>query len=106
LYLAGRIEQSVPYLERTRAALPGSPDLAYVLGMALIKTGQAARARDVWAAAFDVKADSAAAHLLTAQMMVRAELDEAAEAELKAALAKRPHPPHAPLLLGQPPPFP
>ena len=101
LYLAGRIEQSVPYLERTRIALPGNPDLAYVLGMALVKTGQPAKARGVWASAFGVTPDSAAAHLLTAQMMVRAELDEAAEAELKQALAKEPNLPHANFLLGQ-----
>jgi len=101
LYLAGRIEQSIPYLERTRAALPTNPDLAYVLGMALVKTGQAPKARDVWAAAFGVKPESAAAHLLTAQMMVRAELDEAAEAELKLALAKEPDLPHVHFLLGQ-----
>jgi tetratricopeptide (TPR) repeat protein len=101
LYLAGRIEQSVPYLERTRAALPDNPDLAYVLGMAFIKTGQAAKARDVWSSAFGVKPGSAASHLVTAQMMVRAELDEAAEAELKQALAKEPTLPHAHFLLGQ-----
>jgi tetratricopeptide (TPR) repeat protein len=101
LYLAGRIEASVPYLERTRLALPANPDLAYVLGMALVKTGQTARARDVWASAFGVKPGSAASHLLTAQMMVRAELDDAAEAELKQALAKQPDLPHAHFLLGQ-----
>lgn len=101
LYLAGRIEPSIPYLERTRAALPGNADLAYVLGMALVKTGQAAKARAVWADAFGVGADSAAAHLLTGQMMVRAELDDAAEAELKQALAKDPRLPHANFLLGQ-----
>ena len=101
LYLAGRIEPSVPYLERTRAAAPGNADLAYVLGMALVKTGQAAKARVVWAEAFGVGADTAAAHLLTAQMMVRAELDDAAEAELKQALAKDPRLPHAHFLLGQ-----
>jgi cytochrome c-type biogenesis protein CcmH/NrfG len=87
LYLAGRIEPSIPYLERTRAALPGNLDLAYVLGMALVKTGQAGRARAVWADAFGVGPESAAAHLLTGQMMVRAELDDAAEAELKQALS-------------------
>jgi tetratricopeptide (TPR) repeat protein len=101
LYLAGRIEQAVPHLERTRAALPANADIAYVLGMALVKTGQQAKARAVWADAFGVAADSAAAHLLTAQMMIRAELDEAAEAELKAALAKDPALPRAHFLLGQ-----
>jgi tetratricopeptide (TPR) repeat protein len=101
LYLAGRIESSIPYLERTRASLPGNADLAYVLGMALVKTGQAAKARSVWADAFGVPADSASAHLLTGQMMVRAELDDAAESELKLALAKDPRLPHAHFLLGQ-----
>lgn len=101
LYLAGRIADAVPHLERTRAALPGNADIAYVLGMAFVKTGQPARARLVWSDAFSVKADTAAAHLLTAQMMIRAELDEPAEAELKLALAKEPALPRAHFLLGQ-----
>ena len=92
---------AVPHLERTRAALPGNTDIAYVLGMALVKTGQPAKARAVWSEAFAVKPDTAAAHLLTAQMMVRAELDEPAEAELKQALAKEPALPRAHFLLGQ-----
>jgi tetratricopeptide (TPR) repeat protein len=55
----------------------------------------------VWAAAFGVGPDTAAARVLTAQMMVRAELDEMAEAELKQALARDPRIPHANFLLGQ-----
>jgi cytochrome c-type biogenesis protein CcmH/NrfG len=100
-YLAGRIADSIPHLEETRAALPDNPELAYVLGMAYIQTRQPARARDTWARAFKVAPDSAAAHLVTAQMMVRAELDEMAEAELKAALGKDPRLPRVHFLLGQ-----
>jgi tetratricopeptide (TPR) repeat protein len=101
LYLAGRIAPAIPYLEKTRLITPDHPDLAYVLGMAYLQTGAPAKAREVWAHAFGVKADTAAAFLLNAQMMVRAGLDEAAEAELKQALVKEPRLPHAHFLLGQ-----
>ena len=85
--------EAIPYLEQTRAALPGQPDLAYVLGMALRPDGPGGQgARRPGRAPSRVAPDSAAAHLLTAQMMVRAELDEVAEAELKQALAKEPAP--------------
>lgn len=100
-YLAGRIGDAIPYLEQTRAFAPGNTELAYALGMAYIQTRQPARARETWSAAFGVGADTAAAHVLNAQMMVRAELDEMAEAELKLALAKDPRLPHANFLLGQ-----
>ena len=69
--------------------------------MAYVQTGQPAKARESWARAFRVAPDSAAGHLLTAQMMMRVGLDEMAEAELKQALAKDPRLPHAHLLLGQ-----
>jgi tetratricopeptide (TPR) repeat protein len=100
-YLAGRIAEAIPYLEQTRAWAGGNPELSYVLGMAYVQTRQADKARDTWARSFGVAPASAAAHLLAAQMMVRAELDELAEAELKQALALDPRLPRANLLLGQ-----
>jgi tetratricopeptide (TPR) repeat protein len=100
-YLAGRIADAVPYLEQTRAFAPENTELAYALGMAYIQTRQPEKARGIWSAAFGVDAASPAAHVLNAQMMVRAELDEMAEAELKLALTKDPRLPHANFLLGQ-----
>ena len=100
-YLAGHLVEAIPFLEQTRAFAPDSSDLAYILGMAYIQTRQSDRARETWARAFHVPADSAAAHLLAAQMMVRAEMEDMAQAELTAALKKDPRLPQANLLLGQ-----
>jgi tetratricopeptide (TPR) repeat protein len=100
-YLAGQIQEAIPLLEQTREWAGGSAELTQVLGMAYVQTLQRDQARRLWADAFGVAPDSAAAHLLTAQMMVRAQLDELAEAELKGALAKDPRLPHANFLLGQ-----
>ena len=100
-YLAGRIAEAVPYLEQTRQWAEDNPELSYVLGMAYVQTRQADKARAMWARSFGVPPDSAAGRLLTAQMMVRAELDELAEPELKQALALDPRLPRANFLLGQ-----
>jgi len=100
-YLAGHLGEAIPFLEQTRAFAPENSDLAYILGMAYIQTRQPDRARETWARAFHVPADSAAAHLLAAQMMVRAEMEDMARAELTAALKKDPRLPQANLLLGQ-----
>ena len=100
-YLAGRIAEAIPYLEQTRPWAEGNPELSYVLGMAYVQTRQADKARDTWARSFGVPPASAAAYLLAAQMMVRAELDELADAELKQALALDPRLPRASFLLGQ-----
>ena len=100
-YLAGHLGDAIPFLEQTRAFAPENSDLAYILGMAYIQTRQPDRARETWARAFHVPADSAAAHLLAAQMMVRAEMEQMAQAELTAALKKDPRLPQANLLLGQ-----
>jgi superkiller protein 3 len=100
-YLAGHLGEAIPFLEQTRAFAPDSSELAYVLGMAYIQTRQPDRARETWSRAFNVPADSAAARLLNAQMMVRAEMEEMAQAELTAALQKDPRLPQAHLLLGQ-----
>jgi tetratricopeptide (TPR) repeat protein len=100
-YLAGHIAESIPFLEQTRTAMPDSIDLAQTLATAYAQTGQPAKARESWARAFQVGADSAAGHLLAAQMMIRIGLEEMAEAELKQAVARDARIPRAHLLLGQ-----
>ncbi len=101
LYLAGRIAEAIPHLEETQAAFPDSSETAYALGTAYVQTNQPAKARGAWAKAFAQPTDSAAASLLTAQMMIRAGFEEAAEAELKRAIERDPKLPHAHFLLGQ-----
>ncbi len=101
LYLSGRVADALPYLERTREAVPDNTELAYVLGMAYIQTRQVEKARQAWARTFGVNPASAAAHLLTAQMMIRAQLDDLADAELRLALQRDPRLPHTHYLLGQ-----
>lgn len=101
LYLAERLAESLPYLEETRAWAADNAELAYVLGNAYIQTRQPDKARESFARLFRVGEDSAAAHLLTAQMMVRLEFEELAETELRKAIAKDPRLPQAHFLLGQ-----
>ena len=101
LYLAGRVAESIPYLEETQAAFPQSSETAYALGTAYVQTNQVDKARGAWATAFGQLADSAAASLLTAQMMIRAGFEDAADAELKRAIARDPKLPQAHFLLGQ-----
>jgi superkiller protein 3 len=101
LYLLGHLPEAVEYLAQTRAWAPDDPELAYVLGMACIQTRQPEPGRAAFARMFRVAPDTAAAHLLTAQMMQRVELYEAAAAEAKQALAKDPRLPQANYLLAQ-----
>lgn len=100
-YILGHLAEAVPLLEQTRAWLPNNIELTYALGMASIQTRQPDKAREAFARMFGVAADSPAAHLLTAQMMIRVEFEEFAEAELKKALDKDARLPQAHYLLGQ-----
>lgn len=101
LYLAGRLVEALPYLEETRAWATDNLELAYVLGNAYVQTQKPDEARFAFARLFGVAKDSAAAHLLAAQMMTRLEFDEMADAELRQAIAKDPRIPQAHYLLGQ-----
>jgi tetratricopeptide (TPR) repeat protein len=100
-YLAGHIADAIPFLEQTRAWAPNHNELTYALGMAYIQTRQPAKARESFARMFRVPAESASAHLVTAQMIIRLEIEELAEAELKQAIEKDPKLPQAHYLLGQ-----
>ena len=99
-FLAGRFADAVPWLEATRA-WAGNAELGYILGQAYVQTHQPDRARDAFAGSYGVPADSAAAHLIAAQMMIRLEFEPFAESELKRAIEKDPKLPQAHALLGQ-----
>jgi tetratricopeptide (TPR) repeat protein len=99
-YVLGHLAEAVPFLEQTLAWSPHSNELNYALGMAAIQTRREAKGRAAFARMFRVAPDSPAAHLFAAQMMIRVELNEQAEAELKQALTKNPKLPQANFLLG------
>ncbi|MBO0721195.1 MAG: tetratricopeptide repeat protein [Blastocatellia bacterium] len=101
LYLAGRTPDAIPFLEQTLTWAENNNELAYALGMAYIQTRQPAKARASFARMFGVPPESASAYLVTAQMMIRLELEELAEVELKQALEKDPKLPQVHYLLGQ-----
>ena len=101
LYLAGRLAESVPYLEQTRTWAADNLELAYFLGNVYVLTRHPDKARVSFARLFKVAPETAAAHLLAAQMMVRLEFPEQAQAELRKAIDKDPRIPQAHYLLGQ-----
>ena len=101
LYGAGRLAEALPYLEATRAWAGDNVELHYFLGLAYLQTGKIDAARGALAVTFGIPPDEAGAHLLTAQMLIRLNLDEAASRELTRALAKDARLPQARFLLGQ-----
>ncbi len=100
-YLAGHLIAARPLLEETREWAKDTLEFNQILGNVYIETQKPDGARECFARAYGVAADSAAAHLLAAQMMIRVEQEAMAEAELKQALAKDPKLPQVHLLLGQ-----
>jgi tetratricopeptide (TPR) repeat protein len=101
LFLVGRYADALPHLEATRRWAADNMELGNVLGQAYIQAGRPDRARETFASVFGVAPDTAAAHLLAAQMMIRLQHEPQAEAELKRAIAMQPDLPRAHLLLGQ-----
>jgi tetratricopeptide (TPR) repeat protein len=100
-YITGRLDDSIPFLEQTNAWAQNNHEMSYALGMAYLQTRRTAKARESFARMFRVAPEAAAAHLVTAQMMIRLELLEFAEAELKLAIEKDPKLPQAHYLFGQ-----
>jgi len=101
LYGAGRLAEAIPHLEATRAWARDNTELHYFLGLAYLQTGKIDAARSALAVSFGVPPDGAGADLVTAQMLIRLNLDEPAEAQLKRALTKDSRLPQANFLLGQ-----
>ena len=99
-YLTGKFTEAVPLLEETRS-WSNNLELGYILGQTYIQVRQPDAARASLARLFGVEPQSAAAHLIAAQMMIRLEMQGMAETELKRAIEKDPRTPRAHYLLGQ-----
>lgn len=101
LYLSGRPQEAIPWLEKSRVASGHSVDVLYMLGNAYLQAGNPGLARGAFAELFGVPSGSAGSHLLNAQMMVRLELEDQADKELNRALQLDPRIPQAHFLKGE-----
>lgn len=100
-FLAARLADAVRVLEKAAAAGVRTNEVFYMLAIGHIQGRSPEKAVLAVAALFQVAPDSAAAHLLTAQMMVRHEFEEFAVARLRRALELDSRLPGAHYLLGQ-----
>jgi tetratricopeptide (TPR) repeat protein len=100
-YLGGHVAECIPYLEQVNGWDPHDVEIQYTLGNSYIQAHNLDRARDVFAAMFSVRANSAAAYLINAQMMIRQEFEELAERELQKALDLDAKLPEANFLLAE-----
>jgi len=101
LYLQSKYADSIPWLEKAVGGKTSTPEAAYMLGNACILTRQSDKAVKAFAQLFQVGADSAAAHLTTARMMMHQDLADEAAKQASAALQIEPRIPEAHFLLGE-----
>jgi len=102
LYLAGKPNEAVPYLEKVQSWYSSANvDAAYILGVAYLQTKQYANARAAFAKMFQVPPDSAAAYLFTARLLLRFDFGPVAEEYGKKAVELDPKLPLAHQMLGE-----
>jgi tetratricopeptide (TPR) repeat protein len=100
-YLSGHVAEAIPYLEQIRTWDHNDVETQYVLGNAYIQAHAVDKAREAFAAMFSVAPSSAGAYLINAQMMIRQQLEELAEIELRKALELDPRLPEGNFLLAE-----
>jgi tetratricopeptide (TPR) repeat protein len=101
-YLAGRPADAIPLLEKVQGWYPrANLDASYILGVAYIQTKNYPEARKAFAQMFEVGADSAAAYLFTARILLRQEYDPIAEEYAQKAITLDPKLPLAHFFLGE-----
>jgi len=99
-YLSARLPQASAWLQKAVDDGVRINEVFYMLGNCYIQQREPVKARAAFAAMFSVPFESAAAHLLTAQFMVRQEFEEFAAKELEQALVLDPKIPQAHYLVG------
>jgi tetratricopeptide (TPR) repeat protein len=101
-YLAGRPAEAIAPLEKVQTWYPSANvDAAYILGVCYMQTKDYPSARKAFARMFGVPADSAAAYLFAARMLLRQDFAPVAEEYGKKAVELDPKLPRAHMLLGE-----
>ena len=101
LFLQTKYAEAIPWLEKATSGAAPAAEPAYMLGNAYMLTRQPDKAVQAFARLFRVDANSAAAHLTTARMMMQHDMDEEAARQAKLALELDPRIPEAHFLLGE-----
>jgi tetratricopeptide (TPR) repeat protein len=102
LYRLGRPADAIPFLERVRQWTPNAnADANYVLGLCYLNSQRLDEARSAFANQFGVSPNSGSAYLVMGEMLMRANLPEAAAASARKALQLTPGIPLAHFLLGE-----
>ena len=96
-FMLSQAPKAIPWLEKA----PGSTEANYMLGYAYLQNGQAAQSEAAFARLFNLNPESAAGHLLAAQMMLKKEFEKEAVDEIAKALAIDPKLPNAHFILGE-----
>jgi tetratricopeptide (TPR) repeat protein len=99
-YLTSKLPEASQWLQKAVDGGVRINEVYYMLGNCYIKQRQADKSRAAFAAMFSVPYDSAAAHLVTAEFMIKQEYEELAAKELAQALDLDPKIPQAHYLIG------
>jgi superkiller protein 3 len=100
-YLSGKFREAVPWLERAAASGVTPVEVSYMLGISYLQIHDSEKAKAAFSTMFGVPAGSAAAHLLTAQFLIRQDFADLATEQLQKALALDPKLPQLHYLLGE-----
>lgn len=99
-YLTAHVPEATAWLQKAVDDGVRLNEVFYMLGNCYIQQREPVKSRAAFAAMFSVPFESAAAHLLTAQFMIRQEFEEFAQKELVRAVELDPKIPQAHYLLG------
>jgi tetratricopeptide (TPR) repeat protein len=99
-YLTAHLAEAIAWLQKAVDDGARINEVFYMLGNCYIQQREPIKSRAAFAAMFSVPFESAAAHLLTAQFMIRQEFEEFAQKELERAVEIDPKIPEAHYLLG------